>query len=389
MRQERRAAFDRRVVAELQFRRAGACREALQPAADAGGELARVPEAHRPRRIARGRADQRCSGAAVQVDQHDRAFRLALLRVGEHLARPLRQPAVGQFDLPDRHRVGIGQAQQQRMAIGRIARDADGVRRQFVGHRGDGTIEDLGQPVVRVELLPQRRRRGPARERMHEHQLLADIESALEELGLDALQIGIAFEQRLKAGRIQFPERVPQRDGLVGGVELAIRGGLRLAREPSRQFRMQVRDLVAHDFGDRRALAGRERRLGHRPQLAVDGRVQRAHAGHHQRLRPALGAVGVRERERRDVPLGSGPRAWRQYRGGRVLRHGLAGVDCWQIRYERPSRFIAQKEARLAAPCLTDPTGGRAGRAAGAVPEREYSAWTGGKVPARGGGRTA
>jgi hypothetical protein len=135
--------LDGRIVTELQLRGARPGGEPLQPSAHAGSKLAGVAEAHRARRFARRRRDQCSAGIAIQVDEHDRTFRFPLLRVRKHLARPLGQPAVGQFNLPDRHGVGIGQAQQQCMAVRRVAGDAYGVRRQIVGHRGDGAVENL------------------------------------------------------------------------------------------------------------------------------------------------------------------------------------------------------------------------------------------------------
>jgi hypothetical protein len=161
---------------------------------------------------------------------------------------------------------------------------------------------------------------------VHQYQLLADIQAALEELGPHPLQLCIAFEQRLQAGGILFPERMPQRNGLIGRGEFTVRRGLRFAGKAPRQFGMQMGDLVAHDLGDGRALAGREIRHRQRAQLPEDGVVQRVDAGDHQRLRPALGAVRVRESERRSIPRRRDAGAGRQHRSGRVLRHGLAVV---------------------------------------------------------------
>ena len=103
-------------------------------------------------------------------------------------------------------------------------------------------------------------------------ELLADVQAALQQLGLHPLQVGIAFEQRLQARRILFPQALPQRDRLQRRVLLAVRRRLRLAGIPARELGVQVRDLVAHHLGDRRALARREVGVGHRPQLAEDRR---------------------------------------------------------------------------------------------------------------------
>ena len=77
---------------------------------------------------------------------------------------------------------------------------------------------------------------------MHEDELLADVESALQDLGLHALQLGIALEQRLQAGRVLLPQALPQRDRLVGGLELAIDRRLRLARIAARELGVQMGD---------------------------------------------------------------------------------------------------------------------------------------------------
>jgi hypothetical protein len=326
VRQQGGAALDGRIVTELQLRGACARGEPFQPSAHAGSKLAGVAEAHRARRLARRGRDQCRAGIAIEVDEHDRTFRLPLLRVRKNLACPLGQPAVGQFDLPDRHGVGICQAQQQCMAIRRIAGNADGVRRQIVGHRGDGAVENLRQPVIRMQFLPQRSRRRAARQRMHQHQLLADIESALQELGLHSLQFVIAFEQGLQARRILLPQRMPQRDGLICRVQLAVRRRLRFSGEAARQLRVQVGSLVAHHFGDRRALARSEGRGGQRAQLTVDGRVQGPHACDHKRLGPALGAVRIGKRQRRNFAAVRDARLWGQNRCGGDLRHWVAGA---------------------------------------------------------------
>ena len=68
---------------------------------------------------------------------------------------------------------------------------------------------------------------------------------------------GIAFEQRLQARRVLLPQRLPQRERLVGRLELAVDRGLRLARVAARELGVKVSDLLAQDFGDRRALARR------------------------------------------------------------------------------------------------------------------------------------
>jgi hypothetical protein len=67
----------------------------------------------------------------------------------------------------------------------------------------------LGEPVVRVQLLPQRGGRHSPRKAVDDHQLLADVQAALQQLRLDALQLDVAFEQRLQARRILLPQALP------------------------------------------------------------------------------------------------------------------------------------------------------------------------------------
>ena len=67
-------------------------------------------------------------------------------------------------------------------------------------------------------------------------QLLAHVKAALQEFRLDALELGIALEQGLQAGGILFPQRLPERERLVDGLELAVHRGLRLAGVAARQF---------------------------------------------------------------------------------------------------------------------------------------------------------
>ena len=93
-------------------------------------------------------------------------------------------------------------------------------------------------------------------------ELLADVQAALQELRLHALQLDVAFEQGLQARRVLLPQSLPQRDRLLGGVELAVRGGLRLAGIAAGELGVQMRDLLAHHFGDGRALARRKIRGG-------------------------------------------------------------------------------------------------------------------------------
>ena len=69
----------------------------------------------------------------------------------------------------------------------------------------DRALEDLGQPEIGVQLLPDGGARRAAGQAVHQHQLLADPKPALQYLGLDALQLGVAFEQRLETCRVLGP----------------------------------------------------------------------------------------------------------------------------------------------------------------------------------------
>ncbi len=251
--------------------------------------------------VRRRHDDQRSTGAAIEIDDERQALGLALLRIRKHLARPLRQPTVGDLDLPHGHRAGIGQRQQQRVAVRRVARHADGQRREVVGHGLHGALHHLGQPVIGVDLLPQRRRRKPPREPVHEDQLLADSQTPLQQLRLDACELDVALEQRLQAHRVLLPKPLPHRDRLLGGLELSVAGGLRLSRIPARELGMQMEHRLAEHFGERGALARRDRGRRQRAQLSDQSLVGLRDRQQRQRLRPFLRPVQIRERERRQV----------------------------------------------------------------------------------------
>jgi hypothetical protein len=205
MRQQRHALLDRSVVAELQFRRARAAVQPLQPATHRRRQLARVPEAHGRRHRLRRGGGKRGPGGAVEIAHDHRPLGLALLRVRKDLARPLRQPAIGQLDLAHAHRTGVGQVQQQRMRVGRIAGNADRVRREVIRHRGHRAVKHFRQPVVGVQFLPQRGRGDAPRQAVDQQQLLADVQAALQQFRLHAGQVGVALEQGFEARRILFP----------------------------------------------------------------------------------------------------------------------------------------------------------------------------------------
>ena len=115
-----------------------------------------------------------------------------------------------------------------------------------------------------MEFMPDRARHGAARETVRQHELLADVHPALKDLGLHARELGIALEQGLQAGRILFPQALPQRDRLLGCLQLPVHRRLTLARVPACELGVQVGDEVAQHLGDRRALPRREVRRGQR-----------------------------------------------------------------------------------------------------------------------------
>ena len=190
------------------------------------------------------------------------------------------------------------------MAVRRIAGDSDGVGKQIVGDRRDGALEHFGEPVVRVQLMPERAGHGAAGKSVREHELLADVHSALEDLGLHPLQFGVALQQRLQAGRVLLPEALPQGDRLLGGLQLAIDRRLTLARIAARELRVQMGDELAQHFGDRRAFARRERRRRDRLQLRQHRFANESDALQRQRVRPSLRGLHVGEREGAQFAVG-------------------------------------------------------------------------------------
>jgi len=136
--------------------------------------------------------------------------------------------------------------------------------------------------------------------------LQAAARVVLQQLRLDAGEFGIALEQRLEAGGILLPQRLPECGRLIGRFELAVHRGLRLAGITARQLLVQISDLVAQDFGDRRALARREVGVRKRAQLAENSFEDLRDIGQRKRVRPLLRAFRVGECERRRGNGGSG-----------------------------------------------------------------------------------
>ncbi len=251
---------------------------------------------------------------------------------------------------------------------------------QVVGHRGHGAVEELRKPVVGVELLPQRGGGSAARQPVDDDELLADVQAALQELGLHALQLDVALEQGLEARRVLLPQPMPERERLLGGIELALGGGLRLARVATRELGVQMRAPARADLGDGRALARREVGCRQRAQLPVHGLVQRRDGGDQQRLRPSV--LRACRRRQRPAPEPRRPRALRASEG----LAGIAGeaVSCIVRERERWGRNTPAYSTKQAEPvprrrAVDD---GRAGRR-----KVEYSARRARKV--RGLSRSA
>jgi hypothetical protein len=159
-----------------------------------------------------------------------------------------------------------------------------------------------------------------------QHELLADVETALQELRLDAGELAVALEERLEAARIELPHRLPERDRLVGRFALAPDGGLRLAGVAPREFGMQVGGGLAQHLGDGRALARGERRGGDRPDLADEALVGLPDRREGKGVGPPGSTLGVRERQR-DVLAGRlGVRCPDRGRRRRQRERGSAGV---------------------------------------------------------------
>jgi hypothetical protein len=298
MPEKRRALIGAAIVTELQLRGVGAGLQPLQTAAHAGRKLSWIAEAKRFIGIGGSARCEHGAQPAVEIDQNHRTLGLALTRIGKDLARPHREPAVGELDLLDGHRARIGKAQQQRVTVGRIAGNADSVRHQIVRHRRHRAVEHLGEAEVRMQLVPDRVRNAPARKPVYENELLADVGASLQDLGLHTRKLGIAFEQRLQARRVLLPEALPECDRMLGRLELAIDGGLSLARVTSRKLGVQMRDQIAQHFGDRRTLARRKRRGRQRTQLALHRLAYERDVRERKRIRPFPGAVGVGKDER-------------------------------------------------------------------------------------------
>ena len=132
---------------------------------------------------------------------------------------------------------------------------------------------------------------------MHDDQLLAHVERALQQLRLDSLQLGAAFEQRFQAHRVLDPQRLPQRDRLVGGLDLALVERLRLAGVAAGELRVQMCNRLADELGDRRPVTRSHLRSRQRAQLVQQRLVRLADVGKWQRLDPPGRGCRVGKRE--------------------------------------------------------------------------------------------
>ena len=159
MRQQHGAAVDRCIVAELQFCRTGARCQPLQSPADAGRKLAGIAETQRARRIPGRACYQHGAVRPSRSISDDRALRSPVAARTERPCAPIvrasdRSVRFGEWTSPRDRRARAATRGNRSSSTRCLPR-----RRQIVGHGGDRAIEYLGQPVIRVELLPQRRRR--------------------------------------------------------------------------------------------------------------------------------------------------------------------------------------------------------------------------------------
>ena len=141
---------------------------------------------------------------------------------------------------------------------------------------------------------------------VNQDHLLADPQSALQDLGLDAMEVGIVFQQRLETRRVLAPERLPKRECLQERLALAVDRRLRLARIATGQLGVQEHHRLAHHFGDARPLARREIGLGQPLELPEDRIVVLWNVGERKRTQPCCTTIGIGERERRPPRVGFG-----------------------------------------------------------------------------------
>ena len=108
-------------------------------------------------------------------------------------------------------------------------------------------------------------RHGAAREAVREHELLADVHSALRvSWASRPCSSGSPSSSGFRHAEYCSHEALPQRDRLLGGLQFAIDRRLALARVPARELRVQMRDEIAQHLGDGRAL-----RAGNAPPPAT------------------------------------------------------------------------------------------------------------------------
>ena len=208
------------------------------------------------------------------------------------------------------------------MRIRGIAGDPDRRRHELVGDRGHRAIENFGEAVIRMQFLPHPRRRDPAGKSVDEDHLLAHIEPALQHFLLHALQLGIAFEHGFEAGRILFPQCLPDSERLFGCVVLALARGLRFAGVAARELSVQKAHRLAEHLGDARPLTRRKFRLRQPFQLPEHDAVELGNVRERERAHPGRTAVCVGKGERAQVAA--------RLRQGEFV-HPMQPLRCWPL----------------------------------------------------------
>ena len=227
--------------------------------------------------------------------------------IRKDLARPLPEPAVGELDLPDRHtcrgRRGRAAGRGNRSSSRRCRPRAASGRPTPRSPRSRGA-----RPGGNTRAAPATAWAAACGARDHSTMTscLPTYRPRCRSFAFTPCSSMSPSSRGFRHAEYCSHSALPQRDRLLGGVELAVRGRLRLARIAAGELGVQMRDLFAHDLGDGRALARREIRGGERAQLAAHRLVERRDGRDQKRLGPALGPVRVRECERRNGVRPSG-----------------------------------------------------------------------------------
>ena len=174
------------------------------------------------------------------------------------------------------------------MAVRRIARHADRIRHELVGHRGDRAFEDLGQPVIGVQFLPHGRCRNVPRQARGPGSIcLPTHNPRCRTLALTPCRSGSFSSNGFRHAEYWPQSACHSASRLQERLALAVGCRLRLARIAPREFGVQEHHRLAHDFGDARALARREFGFRQPLQLAEDGFVVLGNIGQRKRAQPA------------------------------------------------------------------------------------------------------